>query len=196
MTERQTRRYFEKARWPNGPICPHCSNGKRVHKLRRSQHRPGLYKCALCRKQFTVTIGTVIQSSHIPLRKWLMAFSLMCPAKKGISTLQLQRNLDFRSYTTAWRMLKQIRTAMSNIEHGKTFGAIVGIDETYIDGKPRKSNRKDDDKHHKRGRATKKNPIVGVVEQNKRKVAYANLSLEGKKLSGNQLLGILNQVYN
>jgi len=65
-----------------------------------------------------------------------------------------------------------------------------------INGKRRKSNRKDDDKHHKRGRGTKKNPIVGVVERNKRKVVHANLSLEGKKLPDNQLLGILNKVCN
>jgi len=126
-----------------------------------------------------------------------MAFSLMCSAKKGISALQLQRDLDIGSYKTAWRMLKQIRKAMSNIEHGKTFEAIVEIDETYIGGKPRKSNRKQDDgKHNKRGRGTKKNPVIGIVDREKKKV-YAKVSLpnkEGKKLSGNQILGILNQV--
>jgi len=197
MTEKQARRYLEKVRWPNGPVCPHCGNKKGSYKLNGSKHRPGLYKCALCGKQFTVTIGTVMQSTHLPLRTWLMAFSLMCSAKKGISALQLQRNLDIGSYRTAWRMLKQIRTAMSNIEHGKTFEAIVEIDETYIGGKPRKKNRKDDDnEHHKRGRGTKKNPVVGIVDREQRKV-YAKVSLpnkEGKKLSGNQLLAILNEV--
>ncbi|GAH08529.1 unnamed protein product, partial [marine sediment metagenome] len=94
-------------------------------------------------------------------------------------------------------MLKQIRTAMSNIEHGKTFEAIIEIDETYIGGKPRKKNRKDDDNEHlKRGRGTKKNPVIGIVDREKKKV-YARVSLpnkKGKKLSGNQILGILNEV--
>ena len=138
-----------------------------------------------------------MHASHIPLRKWLMAFSLMCSAKKGISGLQLKRNLNLGSYHTAWRMLKQIRRAMSNIEHGKTFEAIVEVDETYIGGKPRNKNRKDDnDEHHKRGRGTKKKPVIGIVDREKKKV-YAKVLLpnkKGKKLSGNQILGILNEV--
>jgi len=193
MTEKQARRYLEKVRWPNGPVCPHCGNGKKVYTLRGKSTRPGVYTCATCRRQFTVTIGTVMEDTHLPLRTWLMAFSLMCSAKKGISALQLQRDLDIGSYKTAWRMLRQVRKAMSNIEHGKTFEVIVEVDETYIGGKPRKSNRKDDDRHNKRGRGTKKSPVVGVVDREKGKV-YAKVSLpnkEGKRLSGNQLLAIL-----
>ena len=196
MTEKQARRHLEKILWPNGPVCFHCGNKERIYKFNGSKHRPGLYKCALCGKQFTVTIGTVMENTHLPLRTWLMAFSLMCSAKKGVSALQLKRNLDLGSYHTAWRMLRQIRKAMSNIEHGKTFEAIVEIDETYIGGKPRKKNRKDDDKPNKRGRETKKNPVVGIVDREKKKV-YAKASLpnkERKKLSGNQLLAILNEV--
>ena len=186
MTEKQARRYLEKVRWPNGPVCPHCGNGKKAYLLKGKSTRPGVYICAACRRQFTVTIGTVMEDTHLPLRTWLMAFSLMCSTKKGIG-----------SYKTAWRMLKQVRKAMSNIEHGQTFEAIVEIDETYIGGKPRKKNRRDDDQdRNKRGRGTKKNPVVGVVDRKKGKV-YAKVSLpnkEGKKLSGNQLLGILNEV--
>ncbi len=196
MTEKQARRYLEKVRWPNGPVCPHCGNSEKPYRLNGTKHRPGLYKCTKCYKQFTVTVGTVIQGSHLPLRTWLMAFSLMCSAKKGISALQLKRNLDLGSYNTAWRMLKQVRTAMSNIKHGKTFEAIVEVDETYIGGKPRKSNRKDEDRHNKRGRGTRKSPVVGVVDREKGRV-YAKVSLpnkQGKRLSGNQLLAILNEV--
>jgi len=197
MTEKQARRYLEKVLWPNGPVCPHCGNIEKAYKLNGPTHRPGLYKCATCRRQFTVTIGTVMEDTHLPLRTWLMAFSLMCSAKKGISALQLQRDLNIGSYKTAWRMLRQVRKAMSNIEHGQIFEAIVEIDETYIGGKPRKSNRKDDrDKHNPRGRGTKKNPVIGIVDREKKKV-YAKVSLpnkEGKKLSGNQLLAILNEI--
>ncbi len=196
MTEKQARRYLEKVRWPNGPVCPHCENGKKFYTLRGKSTRPGVYTCAACRRQFTVTIGTVMEDTHLPMRTWLMAFSLMCSAKKGISALQLQRDLNIGSYKTAWRMLKQVRKAMSNIEHGQTFEAIVEIDETYIGGKPRKKNRKDDNKPNKRGRGTKKNPVVGIVDREQGKV-YAKVALpdkEGKKLSGNQLLGILNEI--
>jgi len=144
MTERQARKYLEKARWPEGPVCPHCGSNKRVYKMSGPRQRAGLYKCSVCRREFTVTVGTVMHGSHLPIRKWLMAFSLMCSAKKGISALQLQRNLDIGSYKTAWRMLRQVRKALSNIEHGQIFEAIVEIDETYVGAKPRKKNRKDD----------------------------------------------------
>jgi len=197
MTEKQARKYLEKTLWPNGPVCPHCGNGEKSYLLKGKSTRPGVYNCATCRKQFTVTIGTVMEDTHLPLRTWLMGFSLMCSAKKGISALQLQRDLNLGSYKTAWRMLKQIRKVMSNIEHGKTFEAMVEIDETYIGGKPRKKNRKDDrDKHNKRGQGTKKNPVIGIVDREKKKV-YTKVSLpnkERKKLSGNQILAILNQV--
>ncbi len=197
MTEKQARRYWEKVLWPNGPICPHCGNEKKSYLLKGKSTRPGIYNCAVCKRQFTVTIGTVMEDTHLPLRTWLMGFSLMQSAKKGISALQLQRDLNIGSYKTAWRMLRLIRETMGNVKHGKTFEAIVEIDETYIGGKPRKSNRKDDrDKHNKRGRGTKKSPIIGIVDREKKKV-YAKVSLpnkEGKKLSGNQILGILNQV--
>jgi len=197
MTEKQARRYLEKVRWPNGPVCPHCGNGKKAYALKGKSTRPGVYTCAACRRQFTVTIGTVMEDTHLPLRTWIMAFSLMCSAKKGISALQLQRDLDIGSYKTAWRMLRQVRKAMSNIKHGKTFEAIVEVDETYIGGKPRKKNRRDDDQDkNKRGRGTKKSPVVGVVDREKGKV-YAKVSLpneKGKRLSGNQLLAILNEV--
>jgi transposase-like protein len=165
MTEKQARRYLEKVRWPNGPVCPHCGNGKKAYFLKGKSTRPGVYNCAVCKRQFTVTIGTVMEDTHLPLRTWLMAFSLMQSAKKGISALQLQRDLNIGSYKTAWRMLRLIRETMGNVKHGKTFQAIVEIDETYIGGKPRKSNRKDDrDKHNNRGRGTKKSPIIGIVD--------------------------------
>jgi len=196
MTEKQARRYLERIFWPNGPICPHCGNGKKAYLLKGKSTRPGVYNCAVCKRQFTVTIGTVMEDTHLPLRTWLMAFSLMHSAKKGISALQLQRDLNIGSYKTAWRMLRLIRETMGNVKHGKTFEAIVEMDDTYVGGKPRKPNRREDDKPNKRGRGTKKNPVVGIVDREKKKV-YAKILLpdkEGKKLSGNQLLAILNEV--
>ena len=90
FTEDEARTYLERIRWPNGPVCVKCGNVD-VTKLKGKSHRHGLYKCKGCRKQFTVTVGTIFERSHVPLRKWVMAFHLMCGAKKGISSLQLKR---------------------------------------------------------------------------------------------------------
>jgi len=128
----------------------------------------------------------------------MYAIHLFLNSKKGISGKQLQREIGV-TYKTAWRMLKQIRTAMGNNATKKVFEAIVEIDETYVGGKPRKKNRRDDDdppKPLKRGRGTKKQPVVGVLDRSKSKI-HARVALPnraGKKLSGKQLLQILNEV--
>src|SRR5271156_4128556 len=83
--------YVEARLWPNGPVCKHCGSGDRVGALKGKTTRPGLYKCYSCRKPFTVRMGTVFESSHVPLRFWLQAIYLMASSKKGISTRQLQR---------------------------------------------------------------------------------------------------------
>src|SRR4051812_33510400 len=82
-TEEAARDYFEKLRWPDGPVCAHCGNadGSRIYKVTANpakKIRPGQYKCAECRASFTVTVGTVCEDSHIPLNKWLIAFYMMC----------------------------------------------------------------------------------------------------------------------
>src|SRR5579863_4715850 len=105
--------YVEAHLWPNGPVCPHCSNAdaSRIGRLQGKSSRPGLYKCYACRQQFTVRIGTVFESSHCPLRYWLQAIALMCSSKKGISTRQLQRILGV-GMKTAWFLGHRIRLAM------------------------------------------------------------------------------------
>lgn len=109
--EDKAREYLEALRWPNGPVCPHCGaeGGYPIQTARRA----GLYKCKHkeCRKQFTVTVGTVFERSKIPLTKWLMATYLMCSSKKGISSHQLHRMLGVQ-YKTAWFMTHRIREAM------------------------------------------------------------------------------------
>ena len=112
LTEDEARAYLEGIRWPEGPVCPHCGCFERIYKLNGKAHRPGLYKCGDCRKQFTVTVGTVMHRSHIPLHKWVLAFHLICASKKGVSALQLQRMLALGSYRTAWHMAHRIRLAM------------------------------------------------------------------------------------
>jgi len=159
MTEDEARQFIEQVRWPNGPECPHCGHDK-AYELNGEAHRPGLYKCAACRKQFTVTVGTVMHRSHITLKQWLMAFHLICSSKKGISALQLQRNLGLGSYKTAWHLAHRIRYAMKREPMASMLAGTVEVDETYIGGKPPR-----DEKKAKRGRGTKKTPVVALVER-------------------------------
>src|SRR5437764_2275594 len=102
--------YLESIRWPDGPVCPHCGESERKPYRLKSQTRR-LWKCAKCRKQFTVTVGTIFESSHIPLHKWLWAFFLVCSSKKGMSAHQLHRMLGI-TYKSAWFMCHRIRYAM------------------------------------------------------------------------------------
>ena len=127
--------YVEAKLWPNGPTCPHCGNAdaKRIRKMQGKTTRVGLRKCNECRKPFTVRMGTIFESSHLPLNLWLQIIHLMCASKKGISTRQIQRML-ICSMKTAWFLTHRIRESMRS---GDLFpmggsGQTVEIDETYI----------------------------------------------------------------
>jgi transposase-like protein len=111
--EDKAREALEAIRWPDGPFCPHCgnSNQDKIAKGEGKAHRPGLYYCAECNGQFTVTVGTVMERSKIPLSKWLFAMHLMGASKKGMSALQMQRMLGV-TYKTAWFLCHRIREAM------------------------------------------------------------------------------------
>ena len=157
FTEEEARAYIEKIRWPNGPVCPHCEHEK-AYELNGKAHRPGLYKCAECRKQFTVTVGTVMHRSHITLKQWIMAFHLMCSSKKGVSALQLQRNLGLGSYKSAWHLAHRIRYAMRQEPMKSLLKGTVEVDETYVGGKSREGIT---------GRGSeRKTPVVALVERN------------------------------
>ncbi|MGH8230853.1 MAG: transposase, partial [Steroidobacteraceae bacterium] len=114
QNEEEAREFLESVRWPNGPVCPHCGHqGGWVVKGKGA--RPGLYKCSSypCRKQFTVTVGTVFERSKIPLTMWLKAVQLMVSSKKGISSHQLHRMLGVQ-YKTAWFLAHRLREAMKD----------------------------------------------------------------------------------
>lgn len=136
--ENKAREALELVRWPNGPNCPHCGNldQSKITKGQGKASRPGLYYCAACNGQFTVTVGTVMERSKIPLTKWLLAMHLMGASKKGMSALQLQRMLGV-TYKTAWFLCHRIREAMITPSRGPMGGEgkIVEADETYIGGK-------------------------------------------------------------
>jgi transposase-like protein len=119
--------------WPKGPVCPHCGGVERISKMGGKSTRIGTYKCYQCRKPFTVKVGTVFESSHVPMRFWLQAIFLMVSSKKGISANQLYRTLDV-TLKTAWFMAHRIREAMRLVgvtPLGGT-GKIVESDETYF----------------------------------------------------------------
>jgi transposase-like protein len=164
--------YLESVRWPNGPVCPHCGESERKPYALKSKTRR-LWKCPACRKQYTVTIGTIFESSHIPLHKWLWAFYLLCASKKGMSALQLQRMLKLGSYRTAWFMCHRIRYAMEQPPFQTKLTGTVEVDETYVGGKVRRSNKRQyrpldprlPNKRQQTGRGADKTPVVALVER-------------------------------
>jgi transposase-like protein len=129
------RKHLESLLWPNGPTCPHCGNADatRIHKLKGKSTRPGVHKCRECEKPFSVTVGTVFESSHVPLHKWVYAVHLLTTSKKGISSHQLHRMLGV-SYKTAWFMSHRIREGMrpASMTPMGGSGKFVEVDETYI----------------------------------------------------------------
>ncbi|HVR90907.1 MAG TPA: IS1595 family transposase [Novosphingobium sp.] len=142
-TEEAARTYFEKMRWPNGPVCPHCGSQKAYARTpnAKARTRPGLYKCGECKDTFSVTVGTVMEASKIPLNKWLIAFYMMCASKTQVSALQLQRQLELGSYHTALFLCHRIRFALKDISPAGQLSGEVEADETYIGGKARGRGR-------------------------------------------------------
>lgn len=135
---------LEEIIWPNGPVCPKCGHDQKIYSLKGVFSKPskkspegverhGLKKCSKCRKQFTVRVGTVFESSHIPLHKWFQAVYLMCSSKKGISAHQLHRTLEI-TYKSAWFMAHRIREAMASGDIGPMGGEgqSIQVDETYF----------------------------------------------------------------
>jgi transposase-like protein len=179
LSEEQAREWFEGIRWPHGPVCPHCGSVEAL-KLKGKTVRPGLYKCHGCEHQFTATINTILEDSHLPIRTWLMAFAILCSSKKGVSALQLQRQLGLGSYRTAWHLCHRIRHAMSKEPLACLLGkggGIVEVDETYVGGKPRKGSGKEP----KYGKATDKTPVMALIERGGR--AHALVMLKPDKVN-------------
>ena len=126
-------RFVESRVWPDGPICPHCGGVERIGKMGGSSTRIGTYKCYQCRKPFTVKIGTIFESSHVPLHIWLQTIFLMASSKKGISSNQLHRTLGL-TLKTAWFLSHRIREAMRSggLDPLGGAGKVVEADETYF----------------------------------------------------------------
>jgi len=169
--------HLEKARWGDKPVCPYCGSVTTA----RNQHR---HRCYNCKTSFSVTVRTIFHHTHLPLQKWFLAISLILNAKKGLSALQLSRDLEVNK-NTAWRIAMQIRKAMTQAEHRNLLTGIVEMDETYIGGKPRKGTKGDGpDGNHPRGRGTRKAPVIGAVERdgNVTAKAVAKDKMKGRHL--------------
>lgn len=173
--EGKARELMESLLWPDGPVCPHCKC-KDVYKVtpkpkpptssrtKPRKVRQGLYCCSECRKQFTVTVGTVFEASHISISKWVMAVFLICSSKKGISAHQLHRMLKI-TYKAAWFMCHRIRYAMTEGPMANMLKGVVEVDETYVGGKPRPGDPKIP---HKGGyrKDSNKAPVIALIQRN------------------------------
>jgi transposase-like protein len=151
------REAIEAVLWPHGPACPRCGSFDRIGKVDGKSARPGLYYCGECKRQFTVTVGTIFERSKVPLSKWWLAIHLMASSKKGMSAHQLHRNLGV-SYQTAWFVEHRIREAMRSGSLAPMGGAggIVEADETFI-GRKEGSIRRRGHGH--------KNAILSLVDR-------------------------------
>jgi len=174
--EDAARAFLEAERWPKGQVgCPHCGEVGKAYRLQpkengKSHVRKGVWKCGGCRKQFTVTVGTIFEDSHIPLNKWLMAIHLLCASKKGMSAHQLHRMLGV-TYKSAWFMAHRIRYAMAQLNLPMMSG-MVEVDETYVGGKER----------GRQGSKKNKAPVVALVERGGNMRSFHTQRVTGRTL--------------
>jgi transposase-like protein len=166
--EDAAREHIERARWPNGVTCPHCGGVECVTRMQGAAHRAGTFQCNQCREQFTVMVGSVMERSHVPMPKWVLAFYLMAASKKGISAHQLHRTIHV-TYKTAWFMCHRIREAMRSTDPTPMGGEgkVIEADEMYQGRKkvatasPQRKGRA----YIKKGKAAEKRPIFALVER-------------------------------
>lgn len=183
--EDNARAFVESLLWPNGTVCPHCGLVGEAYRIvmkektpeqiaqlkkegkRHQKARKGLWKCAGCRKQFTVTIGTVFEDSHIKLSRWVLAIHLFCASKKGISAHQIHRMLGI-TIKSAWFLMHRIRHAVAESPDASKMTGIVECDETYFGGKSKNMHAKKRKEVIQGSGPAGKTPVMTLVERNGR----------------------------
>ena len=170
--------HLEAVRWGNEPHCPQCGS---IDVARKGDSgRVGRWNCHGCHSSFNVLSGTIFEKTKVPLQKWFLAIGLMIHAKKSLSSCQLARDLDLNQ-KSAWYVQQRIRAAMA-AEQRPLLQGIIEADEAYVGGKPRKRNRRDDDRPNPPGRGTKKVPVLGVVERGGDVAARVTDSVGGRAI--------------
>ena len=182
--------HLEKIRWRGEAKCPHCDSVNVARRTETELGRIGRWQCHDCTATFKVTCGTIFHGTKIALQKWFLAISLVLNAKKSLSSYQLSRDLDLNQ-KTAWRIVTCIRAEMAKKTSALLLQGIIEADETYIGGKPRKPNKKEDHEPAKRGRGTEKDAIIGAVARGGKVVAQL-----AKDLTGRTILDFIRRVVN
>jgi len=167
------------------PFAPNCGSVNGITRLHGKSHRPGLHQCNACQGHFTVTNGTVVESSHIPLPKWVLGFHLMAASKKGVSAHQLHRTLGI-TYKSAWFMAHRIREAMREEDPSPLGGEgqVIEADEAYKGRKeiPTPSPKRKGRPYIKKGKAAEKRPIFALVERGGEVRAFSMPKVTGKNV--------------
>ena len=186
-------KHLEKVRWAGKPVCVHCESDN----VTKKKSRKFYYRCNKCRKDFTVLFGTIFEASKLPLPKWFMLIGLILNARKGISSMELHRHLGV-TYKTAWYSAMRVRCAM--VDQISLLEGIIEMDEAYIGGKPRKRGKKEGSNvanlstvTFKRGRGTKKVPVVAIVEREGKKRVVTEVA---GRLTSKNMLAMLKKYVN
>jgi transposase-like protein len=159
QTQEQAVEHLEKVRWHGKLICPYCKS-ETIYRHASGDRAGQRWQCQGCHRAFSATVGTIFHGTHMPLRDWFLVLALMLNAKKSASSYQIARDIG-RRQPTVWSMMHRIRVAMEHDQfHSELLHGIVEMDETYVGGKPRKGNKRTDDKLSKRGRGTDKTPVA------------------------------------
>ncbi len=168
-------KHLEKVRWNNKPTCPYCGSKKNSPMSKENR-----YHCLDCNTSYRVTVGTIFHNTKLDMQKWFLGISIILNAKKGVSARQLARHLDVTK-DTAWYMGMRIRKAL--VQDRKLLSGIVEMDETYVGGKARKSQKKDDNDKPKRGRGSQnKTPVIGMVERKGKVKVKKSKNVNGKTM--------------
>ena len=168
-------KHLENIRWPETPTCPFCHSEKVGRKAEKG--RIGRWNCHTCHNSYNVLSGTIFEKTRVDLQQWFLAIALTINAKKSLSSYQLARDIQ-TTHQTALYMQHRIRAAMT--EHDKMLQGILEMDETFVGGKPRRTNKKADHTPNKPGRGTKKTPVIGAIERGGSVVAQVAEDLTGR----------------